>query len=181
MDIKEILSEIRSDNKKLIGTCCGLIILLGIIGAIVSPPPTTTNISNGDENLFNQSIVIKTSQWDYNPEGYFKLGKDVYGTCEGIDSNGKESTYLFTDKQIAALGNVSNYTFEFKELHITYEDNENGNHIVTHLFYENGTEIPLNWDKNDFDARAKTVGDNNSNCVDYFGYTIDEMNRAQGY
>ena len=178
MNINGIITEIKNDKKKLLGTCCLLVIILGIIGMVVSPPNEQTTISEKpvEEDLFNKSVGIKTSAWDYNPDGFTLLGKDVYGTCEGVTSDGKEHTYLFTDKQMAALGNISDYTFEFTDLHIISEDTDKG-HMVTHMFYKNGTEIPLNWDVYDFKAYAKVAGANNPNCVEGFGYSTSEVNK----
>lgn len=181
MNIKKIISEIIGNKKKLIGTCCGLILILAIISTIVSPPTTTTTDINiaEDENLFNNSIGIKTSQWDYAPEGFPLIGDDVYGSCEGVDSDGVEHTYFFSDPQMAALGNISDYTFEFNNLHVIAEKNDQGNYIVEHIFYKNGSEVSYDWDSYDFKAYAKIAGANNPNCVSGFGYGTDEVNNVE--
>lgn len=179
MDIKKIIDEL-TDKKKILGACCGLIILIAIIGALISPSDTTINTptttdTKEDNNLFNNSTTIKTSEWDYAPWGFPLIDKEAYGSCQGVDSDGVERTYFFTDPQMAALGNISDYTFEFNNLHVIAEKNSNGHYMVTHIFYQNGSEVSYDWDVNDFKAYAKIAGANNPNCVAGFGYDTDEL------
>jgi len=183
MNIEDLIQELKNDKKKLGGVCCCIFLILLLAAGMTNVQDlNNTNINvTTTENLYDKSIGISTSEWDYNPEGYFALGDGIYGTCEGVTSDGKEHTYCFTGKQMAALGNISDYTFEYKDLHIISERNDKGHEVVTHMFYKNGTEIPLDWDEYDFAAYAKIAGANNPNCVEYFGYTIDEMNKAEGY
>ncbi|WP_323736209.1 hypothetical protein PXD04_10060 [Methanosphaera sp. ISO3-F5] len=174
MDIKQKITE----NKKIIGACCGLIILLSIIGALTSPDSNNTQIStNTDTNLFNNSTTIKTSEWDYTPDGFKMVGKDIYGSCRGTTSDGVTHDYFFTGEQMAALGNISDYSFSFNNLHVI-ADNSSGHYIVTHIFYQNGTEVGMDWSEFDFMAYAKVAGAGNPNCVSGFGYSTSELNRA---
>lgn len=182
MDLQEMINDFKTDKKKWAGCCCLLFVIFMVTGAVSNQQNLTTDINvTTEENLFDKSISIRTSEWDYNPEGYFALGDGIYGTCEGVTSDGKEHTYCFTGKQMAALGNISDYTFEYNDLHIIAECNDRDHEVVTHMFYRNGTEIPLVWDEYDFAAYAKVAGADNPNCVEYFGYTVDEMNEAEGY
>ena len=174
MDIKEIFQ----DKKKLVGTCCGLIVILAIIAGFASPDGGLNNQTQTTENLFNESTGISTSEWDYTPDGFTLIDKEAYGSCEGVDKNGVSHTYFFTDPQMAALGNISDYTFSFSDLHVIAE-NRSGHYIVTHIFYQNGTEIEYDWDVYDFKAYAKIAGAGNPNCVSGFGYSTDEVNNVE--
>jgi len=178
MDIKELLNEIKNDKKKLVGSCCLLIVILAMIAGFTSPDGGTSKqyeTQTTTENLFNQSTVISTSQWDYTPDGFSLIDKEAYGSCEGVDSNGVSHTYFFTDPQMAALGNISDYSFGFDNLHVIAE-NRSGHLIVTHIFYQNGSEVSCDWNVYDFKAYAKVAGANNPNCVSGFGYSASELN-----
>lgn len=178
MDINDLINDFKSDKKKLAGCCCLVLLIFLVTGAVSNQQNLTTDIDVAQEeepeNLFNKSVGIKTSEWDYTPEGFPLLGDGIYGTCEGVTSDGQEHTYLFTGKQMAALGNISDYTFEYNDLHVIAEDNGKGQ-VVTHMFYKNGTEIPLSWDEYDFAVYAKIAGAGNPNCVEGFGYRTDEL------
>jgi len=185
VNIEDLINELKNDKKKLGGVCCCLFLILLLAAGMTNVQDlNNTNINvtttTAGEDLFNKSTAIRTSGWDYTPEGFPLIGKDVYGSCEGVTSNGEEHTYFFTGKQMAALGNISDYTFEYNDLHIIAEKNSNDHWIVTHMFYKNGTEIPLNWDEYDFAAYAKIAGANNPNCEAGFGYTTDEVNKMEG-
>ena len=182
MNIEDIITELKTDKKKLGGVCCCLFLILLLAAGMTNVQDlnnTDINVTttNTEADLFNKSTGISTSHWDYTPEGYPLLGENIYGTCQGVDQNGTEHTYMFTGKQMAALGNVSDYTFEFTNLHVIGEENDKGV-VVTHMFYRNGSEIPLTWDELDFAAYAKIAGADNPNCEDGFGYTTSELNGA---
>ena len=181
MNIEDLINELKNDKKKLGGVCCCLFLILLLAAGMTNVQDlNNTNINvtttTAGEDLFNKSTAIRTSGWDYTPEGFPLIGKDVYGSCEGVTSNGEEHTYFFTGKQMAALGNISDYTFEFTNLHVIGEENDKGV-VVTHMFYRNGSEIPLDWDEYDFAAYAKIAGANNPNCEAGFGYTTSELNK----
>ena len=183
MNIEDLIQELKNDKKKLGGVCCCLFLILLLAAGMTNVQDlNNTNINvtttTADDDLFNKSIGISTSHWDYTPEGYPLLGDNIYGTCQGVDQNGVEHTYMFTGKQMAALGNISDYTFEFTNLHVIGEENDKGV-VVTHMFYRNGSEIPLDWDEYDFAAYAKVAGANNPNCVQGFGYTTSELNKME--
>ena len=175
MDIKELINDIKTDKKKIFGVCCGLIILLALVGTITQPATDQTSTVATTEDLFNKSVGVKCSNWDYTPEGFPLIGEGVYGSCEGVDENGVEHTYFFTDPQMAALGNISDYSFSYDNLHLIASKNDKGHMVVEHIFYKNGTEISCDWNVNDFKAYAKIAGANNPNCVKGFGYTSDEV------